>query len=73
MSSPVEWLAPADLDEAIALRAERGPEATVVAGGSFLGILMNQGFLEPAALLSLQRVDALRGIRSRTASCASAR
>jgi carbon-monoxide dehydrogenase medium subunit len=63
MSAPVEWLAPADLDEAVALRAERGPEATVVAGGSFLGILMNQGFLEPTSLLSLQRVDALRGIR----------
>jgi carbon-monoxide dehydrogenase medium subunit len=61
--APVEWLAPADLDEAVALRAERGDESTVVAGGSFLGILMNQGFLEPSSLLSLQRVDALRGIR----------
>jgi carbon-monoxide dehydrogenase medium subunit len=61
--APVEWLAPADLDEAVALRAERGPESTVVAGGSFLGILMNQGFLEPESLLSLQRLDALRGIR----------
>jgi carbon-monoxide dehydrogenase medium subunit len=61
--APVEWLAPPDLDEAVALRAERGAESTVVAGGSFLGILMNQGFLEPTSLLSLQRVDALRGIR----------
>jgi aerobic carbon-monoxide dehydrogenase medium subunit len=61
--APVEWLAPAELDEAVALRAERGAESTVVAGGSFLGILMNQGFLEPTSLLSLQRVDALRGIR----------
>src|SRR3954470_8537215 len=60
---PVEWLAPGDLDEAVALRAERAAESTVVAGGSFLGILMNQGFLEPTSLLSLQRVDALRGIR----------
>src|SRR3954454_631720 len=60
---PVEWLAPGDLDEAVALRAERGAESTVVAGGSFLGILMNQGFLEPRSLLSLQRVAALRGIR----------
>src|SRR3954451_21428921 len=60
---PVEWLAPAALEEAIALRAERGEDATVVAGGSFLGILMNQGLLRPATLLSLQRVDELRGIR----------
>ena len=59
----VEWLGPTDLDEAVALRAERGDESTVVAGGSFLGILMNQGFLEPTSLLSLHRVDALRGIR----------
>jgi len=59
----VEWLAPGDLDEALALLAERGAESTVVAGGSFLGILMNQGFLEPTSLLSLQGVDALRGIR----------
>jgi carbon-monoxide dehydrogenase medium subunit len=60
---PVEWLSPGDPDEAVALRAERGPESTVVAGGSFLAILMNQGLLEPTTLLSLQRVDSLRGIR----------
>src|SRR3954470_9162686 len=60
---PVEWLAPEDVDEGVALRAERGAESTVVAGGSFLGILMTQGFLEPRSLLSLQRVAALRGIR----------
>jgi carbon-monoxide dehydrogenase medium subunit len=33
-----------------------------VAGGSFLGILMNQGFVQPSSLLSLGRVDELRGI-----------
>src|SRR3954454_15308130 len=60
---PVEWVAPATLEQAIGLRAERGEDATVVAGGSFLGILMNQGLLRPAALLSLQRVDDLCGIR----------
>src|SRR3954447_8758045 len=55
----VQWLAPATLDEALALRAEHGDEATVLAGGTFLGILMNQGFLKPAALLSLGRVGGL--------------
>jgi aerobic carbon-monoxide dehydrogenase medium subunit len=59
---PVEWLAPASLEEALALRAERGAESTVVAGGSFLGILMNQGFVHPTSLLSLQRVEELRAI-----------
>ena len=61
MTEP-EWMAPASLDEALALRAERGDEATVLAGGTFLGILMNQGFLAPSALLSLGRVEELRAI-----------
>ena len=55
-------MAPASLEEALALRAERGDEATVLAGGTFLGILMNQGFLAPSALLSLGRVPELREI-----------
>jgi carbon-monoxide dehydrogenase medium subunit len=55
-------MAPTALDEALALRTEHGDEATVVAGGSFLGILMNQGLVEPAAFLSLGRVDGLRTI-----------
>jgi aerobic carbon-monoxide dehydrogenase medium subunit len=55
------WMAPESLDEALALRAEHG-DATVLAGGTFVGILMNQGFLAPTALLSLGRVEELRGI-----------
>jgi aerobic carbon-monoxide dehydrogenase medium subunit len=55
-----EWMAPASLEEALALRAERGDEATVLAGGTFLGILMNQGFLTPSAFLSLGAVPELR-------------
>jgi aerobic carbon-monoxide dehydrogenase medium subunit len=58
----IEWLAPAALDDALALRASRGDEATVVAGGTFLAILMNQGFLRPSALLSLGHLAELRGI-----------
>ena len=53
------WLVPNSLEAALELRAERGEEATVLAGGTFLGILMNQGFLQPAALLSLGRVPGL--------------
>ena len=53
-------MAPASLDEALSLRAERGDEATVLAGGTFLGILMNQGFLTPSAFLSLGAVAELR-------------
>ncbi len=58
----MEWLAPSSLEEACALRAERGAESTVVAGGSFLGILMNHGFVQPTSLLSLGRVDELKSI-----------
>jgi carbon-monoxide dehydrogenase medium subunit len=58
----VEWLAPSSLDDALTLRAERGDDATVIAGGSFLGILINQGFLSPSAVLSLGGVRQLRGI-----------
>jgi carbon-monoxide dehydrogenase medium subunit len=57
-----EWLAPSSLPEALSLRAERGEEATVIAGGTFLGILVNQGFLDPAAMLALVGVPELRGI-----------
>jgi carbon-monoxide dehydrogenase medium subunit len=54
-----DWLAPTTLEEAIDLRAGRGAGATVLAGGTFLGILMNQGFLAPEGLLNLGRVAEL--------------
>lgn len=54
--SAVEWLEPRSLEEALDLRARYGEDATVVAGGTFLGILMNQGFLRPVRLLALRGV-----------------
>lgn len=62
MTSSPEWLAPVSLPEALRLRAELGDEATVVAGGTFIGILMNQGFLAPTTLLSLGQVPDLNYI-----------
>ena len=59
-----EWLAPASLEEALEVRAERGEDATVVAGGTFVGILLNQRLLAPGALLSLGRVPGLAGIEA---------
>jgi aerobic carbon-monoxide dehydrogenase medium subunit len=58
-----DWLSPDTLDEALALRAERGAGAPVLAGGTFLGILINEGLLSPEALLSLGRVADLDYIR----------
>ena len=54
-----EWHEPSSLEEALALRAEHGDEATVVAGGSFLGIVINQKLLAPTRLVALRRVPDL--------------
>ena len=54
-----EWYEPRSLEEALALRAEHGDEATVVAGGSFLGIVINQRLLAPTRLVALRRVAGL--------------
>jgi len=51
-----EWHEPSSLEEALALLTEYGDEATVVAGGSFLGILINQRLLAPIRLVALRRV-----------------
>jgi aerobic carbon-monoxide dehydrogenase medium subunit len=51
-----EWHEPRSLEEALALRAEHRDEATLVAGGSFLGILINQKLLAPTRLVALRRV-----------------
>jgi carbon-monoxide dehydrogenase medium subunit len=58
-----EWIAPRTLEEAVVVRGEVGDDATVVAGGTFIGILMNQGLLVPLKVLSLQYVDELRYVR----------
>jgi carbon-monoxide dehydrogenase medium subunit len=58
----MRWHAPADLEEALLLREVHGEDVTVHAGGTFLGILMNQGLVAPAALLSLGRLAGLRGV-----------
>jgi carbon-monoxide dehydrogenase medium subunit len=59
-----QWLAPTSLQEALALRAQLGDEATVVAGGTFIGILMNQKIMQPQTLLSLRNVSELAFIEA---------
>jgi carbon-monoxide dehydrogenase medium subunit len=63
-AAAAEWLAPSTLDAALALRAERD-DATVLAGGTFLGILINQGFVDPPAVLSLAGIRELRALEVR--------
>jgi carbon-monoxide dehydrogenase medium subunit len=64
LSTEPEWLAPATLPEALALKGERGEGATVVAGGTFLAMLVNQRLVVPASLLSLADVAGLDGIEA---------
>jgi carbon-monoxide dehydrogenase medium subunit len=54
-----EWLAPTSLQEALELRARYADDATVVAGGTFIGILMSQRLMAPSAFLSLRDVREL--------------
>jgi carbon-monoxide dehydrogenase medium subunit len=59
-----QWLAPTSLEEALALRTQFGDEATVVAGGTFIGIVMNQKIMQPQTLLSLRNVSELAFIEA---------
>ena len=54
-----EWHEPGSLEEILSLRAEHGDEATIVAGGSFLGIVMNQDLFAPTMLVALRNVPDL--------------
>jgi aerobic carbon-monoxide dehydrogenase medium subunit len=58
-----EWHEPRTLEEVLSLRAEHGDEATVVAGGSFLGIAMNQDLFAPTMLVALRNVPGLDYIK----------
>ncbi len=44
------------------LRAELGEDGTLVAGGTFLGVLMNNGILAPEAMISLAHVEGFERI-----------
>lgn len=59
-----QWLAPTSLEEALALRTQLSDEATVVAGGTFIGIVMNQKIMQPQTLLSLRNVSELAFIEA---------
>jgi carbon-monoxide dehydrogenase medium subunit len=59
------WLWPETLDEAIGLRVSLGDDALPIAGGTFIGVLAQTGFIElPANVIALGRVAGLTGIES---------
>ena len=57
-----EYHAPSTLDEALALLAEHGSDARVLAGGQSLIPLMKLRLASPAVLIDLNGVDSLSGI-----------
>lgn len=62
MTAPYELHAPVTAGEALELLARHGEDAHLMAGGTSLVLLMKQGLVRPAHVVSLHRVGELRGI-----------
>jgi 4-hydroxybenzoyl-CoA reductase subunit beta len=60
---PFDYLAPRTVAEAVAMLAERGPEAMIVAGGTDLYPNMKRRQFEPKALVGLRSIAALQRIK----------
>jgi CO/xanthine dehydrogenase FAD-binding subunit len=60
---PFEYAAPRSLDEALALLAERGDEAKVLAGGQSLVPLLNFRLTRPSLVVDLNRVEGLNYVQ----------
>jgi 4-hydroxybenzoyl-CoA reductase subunit beta len=59
---PFDYLAPRTVAEAVAMLADRGPEAMIVAGGTDLYPNMKRRQFEPKALVGLRSIAALQRI-----------
>src|SRR3954451_21373673 len=59
---PFEYHAPTTLDEALALLAEHGDEAKLLAGGQSLVPSMNFRLASPSILVDLNGIESLAGI-----------
>jgi aerobic carbon-monoxide dehydrogenase medium subunit len=57
------YLRPASLDEAVSTLDRLGDDAKVLAGGTTLVLLLQEGFVAPDWLVEIGRLEALRGIR----------
>jgi carbon-monoxide dehydrogenase medium subunit len=63
--TPFEFLQPSSLDEALSLVDQHGDDGKVIAGGTALVILMKQRLVRPTALISLAKLQELRGVERR--------
>lgn len=60
---PFDYVRPDTADEAVALLAEHGDEARVLAGGQSLMAMMNFRLADPGMLIDISRIEELEGIR----------
>lgn len=67
---PFEFFAPTSLQEAAEILGEYGGEAKVLAGGQSLLPLLNMRLARPAALVDINRIEALDYIRTQDGSIA---
>jgi CO/xanthine dehydrogenase FAD-binding subunit len=58
--APFEYIAPKSIDEALAVMAQYGDEAKVLAGGQSLVPAMNFRLVQPTILVDLNKIDELR-------------
>ena len=59
-----DYRAPRTIDEVLALLAEHGDDARVIAGGTALVTMMKQRLVRPEVLVSLRDVEGLTGIQA---------
>ena len=57
-----DYCRPDTVEEALSVLAERGPDATVLAGGMSLGPMLNMRLVRPAVVVDIHRLEALRKI-----------
>ena len=62
--APLEYCRADTLDEALDLMAEFGSDASVLAGGMSLGPMLNMRLARPAAVIDINPVEELAGIRT---------
>ena len=60
-----DYHAPTSLDETLELLAAHGEDAHLMAGGTALVLLLNQGLVQPGHVVGLRQVAELDGIRRR--------
>lgn len=61
--APFDFVSPDSLDEALAILAEAGDDAHILAGGQTLAPMLNMRLVEPAVLIDISRLQALDYIR----------